>query len=331
MDGPGSSIHFEEATVGAFSGIEPFDMVIGRYVLIHQADPAAFLRRVAELARPGGVIAFHELCIREQVVQSLPSVPLWQQAGEWIAMAFQAVAPHCDAGGILTELTFTRAGLSVPNLSCECLVGGGEDSPLYALIASTLEGVIPQLVRMRILTEGTIVIETLEDRLRTAVVEARSQLVGSSVLLCLDPSLRVTGSTSKTTSQARSVEPVPECQFVPLAPVGEPPALRKGAAPRNPSVGRRGTGPRTGLGGNATLGIGQPVLEDDAASDRSWAGMSANHPPPLVGPRPTDEEAQRSGPPSLRVDYTGNRRGGREPAGRNPVVRLEVSHSLILD
>ena len=29
-------VHFEEATVGAFSGIQPFDMVIGRYVLIHQ-------------------------------------------------------------------------------------------------------------------------------------------------------------------------------------------------------------------------------------------------------------------------------------------------------
>ena len=36
-------VHFEEATVGAFSGTQPFDMVIGRYVLIHQADPVALI------------------------------------------------------------------------------------------------------------------------------------------------------------------------------------------------------------------------------------------------------------------------------------------------
>jgi 2-polyprenyl-3-methyl-5-hydroxy-6-metoxy-1,4-benzoquinol methylase len=170
-------VHFEEAAVGAFSGIEPFDMVIGRYVLVHQADPVGFIRTAADLVRPGGVVAFHELCIRGQAIHSLPEVPLWQQAGEWIVAAFQAVAPHCDAGGRLIE-HFARAGLPEPTLSCECLAGGGEDSPLYSWVASTLEGVIPQLVRMGILAEGSIVIETFEDRLRTAAVEARSQLVG---------------------------------------------------------------------------------------------------------------------------------------------------------
>ena len=170
-------VHFEEVTVGAFAGGQPFDMVIGRYVLIHQADPIAFIRKAADLARPGGVVAFHELCIRSQGVQSLPSVSLWQQAGEWIWMAFEAVAPQCDAGGRLIE-HFSRAGLPQPNLFCECLVSGGEDSPLYAWMASSLESVIPQLVRMRVLTADTIAMETFEDRLRDAVAQARSQIVG---------------------------------------------------------------------------------------------------------------------------------------------------------
>jgi 2-polyprenyl-3-methyl-5-hydroxy-6-metoxy-1,4-benzoquinol methylase len=170
-------VHFEEAEVGDFSGIEPFDMVIGRYVLIHQADPVGFIRTAAGLVRPGGVVAFQELCVRGKVIQSWPRVPLWQQAGEWIVAAFQAVAPHCDAGGRLIE-HFARAGLPEPTISCECPAGGGEDSPLYSWIASTLEGVIPQLVRMGILSEGTIAIEAFEDRLKAAAVEARSQLVG---------------------------------------------------------------------------------------------------------------------------------------------------------
>ena len=121
-----------QVSVEAFSDPEPFDAVIGRYVLIHQADPVAFIRAAASLVRPGGVVAFHELCIRGQVVQSLPSVSLWQQAGEWIRAAFQAVAPHYDAGGRLIE-HFRRAGLPQPTLFCESPVGGGEDSPSHCL------------------------------------------------------------------------------------------------------------------------------------------------------------------------------------------------------
>ena len=170
-------VHFQEATVGAFSDPEPFDAVIGRYVLIHQADPVALIRAAAGLVRPEGVVAFHELCVRGQAVQSLPTVSLWQQAGEWIRMAFQAAAPHHDAGGRLIE-HFSRAGLPQPTVFCESPVGRGEDSPLIAWIADTLESFVPQLAKMRILTADTIAIDTFEDRLRTAVVEAQSQLVG---------------------------------------------------------------------------------------------------------------------------------------------------------
>jgi ubiquinone/menaquinone biosynthesis C-methylase UbiE len=171
------NVDFEEVSVEDFSDPEPFDAAIGRYVLVHQADPVALIRAAASRVRPGGVVAFHELCAHEQIVQSLPSVSLWQQAWEWSRMAFQAVAPHCDAGGRLIE-HFSRAGLPQPALFCECPVGGGEASPFYAWTAETLESFLPQLLRMGILTADTVAIETFEDRLRNAVVEARSQVVG---------------------------------------------------------------------------------------------------------------------------------------------------------
>ena len=38
------NIRFEQASVEGFSSPEPFDLVIGRYILIHQADPVGFLR-----------------------------------------------------------------------------------------------------------------------------------------------------------------------------------------------------------------------------------------------------------------------------------------------
>jgi SAM-dependent methyltransferase len=172
-----ANVHFEATSVGAFRGVEPFDLVVGRYVLVHQSDPAAFVRTAANLARPGGVVAFHELCITGRPLGSLPDVPLWQQAGEWIDTAFRAVAPHCDAGGRLFEI-FDRAGLPGPTVTCECLVGGGADSLLYGWIAATLAGVLPQLVKMQVVAVDAVAIDSFESRLRSAVVEARSQVVG---------------------------------------------------------------------------------------------------------------------------------------------------------
>jgi SAM-dependent methyltransferase len=170
-------VDFRNVSVDEFSDAEPFDAVVGRYVLIHQADPVALIRTAADFARPGGVVAFHELCIQGQFFQSYPTVSLWQQVGDWLRTAFQATTPHCNAGGRVIE-HFARAGLGQPNLFCECLVGGGEDSPLYAWVADTLASVMPPLIRMQIATADSIAIETIEDRLRKAVVKAISQIVG---------------------------------------------------------------------------------------------------------------------------------------------------------
>jgi 2-polyprenyl-3-methyl-5-hydroxy-6-metoxy-1,4-benzoquinol methylase len=169
-------VRFEESSVESFADPGCFDVVVGRYVLIHQADPAAFLSRVAGLARPGGVVAFHELNI-DSAFRSLPAVPLWEQTGEWIRLAFRSMLPHRDAGGRLIE-HFSRAGLPQPTLFCECEVGGDDDSPLYAWAAETLASLLPQLFRQEIVTAEAVGIDSLEARLREAVVAARSQVVG---------------------------------------------------------------------------------------------------------------------------------------------------------
>jgi ubiquinone/menaquinone biosynthesis C-methylase UbiE len=56
---------FHEAAVDTFVDSAGFDLVVGCYVLIHQTNPAAFLRAAARLAKPGGTIAFHELRLRD--------------------------------------------------------------------------------------------------------------------------------------------------------------------------------------------------------------------------------------------------------------------------
>jgi 2-polyprenyl-3-methyl-5-hydroxy-6-metoxy-1,4-benzoquinol methylase len=54
------NIEFREGSAEAFTTRIPFDFGIGRYVLVHQPDPASFIRAIAKNVRPGGVVAFHE-------------------------------------------------------------------------------------------------------------------------------------------------------------------------------------------------------------------------------------------------------------------------------
>jgi ubiquinone/menaquinone biosynthesis C-methylase UbiE len=167
-------ITFQNVPLDAFSGADLFDCVMGRYVLVHQADPVDFLRRATRLVRRGGVIAFHEVDLAGGF-NSRPQVWRWDAAGNLILAAFQEVLPHYDAANRLVE-HFCEAGLPVPNLFREILVSGGVDSPLYEWLAHTMRSVWPQLVEMGIVTETAKPAETLASKIRSAVVDARSQI-----------------------------------------------------------------------------------------------------------------------------------------------------------
>jgi ubiquinone/menaquinone biosynthesis C-methylase UbiE len=167
---------FRDVELAAFSDSDGFDCVIGRYVLIHQADPTSFLQAAARLARPGGIVALHEVDLTAGL-RSLPIVWRWNAVAELALAAFREALPHHDAANRLIE-HFSNAGLPAPNLFCEVPVGGGENSPLYTWLAETLRSMQPQLVRMGVLADEALSIETFESRLRTAVLDAHSQILG---------------------------------------------------------------------------------------------------------------------------------------------------------
>jgi SAM-dependent methyltransferase len=167
-------IKFQASSVEAYDSDPTFDLVIGRYVLIHQSDPIGFLRAAARHIRPGGYIAFHEIRL-PQPFESWPFVPLWDVIGNFIRMACQSALPHYDVGERLIDC-FSKAGLPEPELFCETPIGGGIDSPLYHWVAETLRSFLPQLEKMRVICGSSIDIDTLESRLRRAIVNASSQI-----------------------------------------------------------------------------------------------------------------------------------------------------------
>ena len=166
------NITFHEGAVANSDGPAPFDLAIGRYVLMHQADPAVMIRAAASHVRRGGVVAFHEIAVFG-TFEMRPSVPLWRQSLDLIRKAFLSVLPHFDAAGRLIE-HFHRAGLGQPTVFCEAPVAGGADSLAYAWAAETLRSVMPQLQTMGVPT-AEIEIDTLEDRLRSAAIKVHGQ------------------------------------------------------------------------------------------------------------------------------------------------------------
>jgi 2-polyprenyl-3-methyl-5-hydroxy-6-metoxy-1,4-benzoquinol methylase len=165
---------FRPAAVEEFAGDGPFDAVVGRYVLVHQADPAAFLRAAARNVRPGGVIAVHELDFSRPGPDSAPEVPAWEQAITWQKRAIAAATTHADAGSRLLS-HFAAAGLPPPQVHGEFMTGGGPASPLYRYAAEAVRTLLPVLARIGVPAEE-IGIETLEARLRSAVVDAGAQV-----------------------------------------------------------------------------------------------------------------------------------------------------------
>jgi ubiquinone/menaquinone biosynthesis C-methylase UbiE len=158
-----------------------FDAVIGRCVLVHQSDPAAFLKKAASLLRTDGILAFEEPDLVNKITP-LPRAPGVELAIDMILSALRGSLENYDAGARLTE-HFFNAGLPWPNLFGESIIDGGEEPAFYTWLAGTLLTVMPQIERMGLTTDKTPTLEDLEDRLQAAVRDAHSQ-IESPVHIC---------------------------------------------------------------------------------------------------------------------------------------------------
>ena len=154
----------------------PFDVVLGRYVLMFQADPAAMLRRLAKHVRPGGIIVFHEADCNE--AHSIPVVATYDRCWQWVMAAMQGA--DTSLGARLPSV-FISAGLPAPSMRLEALVGGAsESSNCIDLVVGLVATLLPQIERLGVATAAQVGLGTLRDRLMNETVAASSLLIGRS-------------------------------------------------------------------------------------------------------------------------------------------------------
>jgi SAM-dependent methyltransferase len=167
-------IEFVIASDEAFPDRPAFDAAIGRYVLHHQSDPVAMVRRAATAVRRGGVVAFQEPAGHISA-HTLPIVDLYAKSETYLSSVFCAMLPHRDVGGRLIAC-FEEAGLPTPRLIWESIAGGHE-SPLWRLLAMTYRSMLPHIARLGLAPADVGDPGTLADRLVAEAVAVRAQIV----------------------------------------------------------------------------------------------------------------------------------------------------------
>jgi ubiquinone/menaquinone biosynthesis C-methylase UbiE len=110
---PLANVTFKCGDPAAMAFDEPFDAVVGRYILQFLPDPSAALARLSSHLRPGGVIFFHEL--DWDGARSSPLVPTYDRVCGWIMRTIEAGGSQIRLGADLSSV-FERAGFPDPPL-----------------------------------------------------------------------------------------------------------------------------------------------------------------------------------------------------------------------
>ena len=165
------TVHFMRSAIDAIALDEPVDAVVGRLILMHLPDPAATLRHLSSLVRPGGVIAFSENDIT--AARSIPDMPLFGQVTAGIVRAFEAMGLSPRFGTTLHTI-FADAGLGAPQLTLGTPIGTAADTDILAYAAEVWRLVFPIAQRADTAVDDLADIDEFVPRFREEALAANA-------------------------------------------------------------------------------------------------------------------------------------------------------------
>lgn len=171
------NISFVHSDFAHYRPDAPLDGIVGRLVLMYQADPAAALSQVAKHLRPGGVIAFIEPWFR--LMEGPESTT--KTAATCIVETLRRSGAHIDLGPRMHR-TFQAAGLPVPEMRFEAVMDGREDSQLYQYIADTVESLLPKALEYGIPGADKLDIATLPKQIHAEMNAVGYAMVVATVV-----------------------------------------------------------------------------------------------------------------------------------------------------
>ncbi len=175
--GCSSWVSFQATNLEDFFTSEPFDAVVGRYILFYQPDAAATIRHLTRLLKPGGIVAFHEMDFSNENT-SYPACEVWDDACRLLSEVFRRGGAPPDFGRRMGKV-FLDSGLPFPTVVAEAVMGAGRGSFLYPWIANTLLSLVPRMADLGLTQPVGIALDhTLATKLEETVVALGCQITG---------------------------------------------------------------------------------------------------------------------------------------------------------
>jgi SAM-dependent methyltransferase len=154
-------VRYVQTDVLALPVDQPFDAGVGRYILMYVKDPAAVLRDVARLVRPGGVVAFLDTSF-QSFLDECEDLPLWRDAARVMTDVFWRNGADTEMGRHLSA-AFVGAGLPEPETETYTLTGSER------WMSDCLISLRPQIEALRIPVAHLGDLGTLQQRLMDEV------------------------------------------------------------------------------------------------------------------------------------------------------------------
>ena len=158
------NVEFGAGSIASIAFDREFDAAVGRFVLMFIDQPRAVLRRLREVLRPGGIVAFQEPVGDVHGVSSTWQ-PLLSSILDLLTATFERSGAHPSIGQDLYALMLEAGFEPEPTPIAEIALHTRDQLPgarRWALFARSL---LPKIVEYGLATEAEIDVETLEARL----------------------------------------------------------------------------------------------------------------------------------------------------------------------
>jgi len=143
------------------SGIGVYDAIVGRRILMYLPNPVGVLRKLSELLKEDGVVAFQEIDSTVSVSRAEP-IPLHEKVNGWIWKTIEKEGANINMGFTLPSL-LKESGFSVGNIKAEANIQGQKShSPLVEVVRAMLH----RIVEHGVADKAEIDIDSLEKRLK---------------------------------------------------------------------------------------------------------------------------------------------------------------------
>lgn len=165
----------DESLIPKISNGHRFDAVVGRLVLTQQKQLDTVLSKFAAFARPGGILAFHEIHISAHHLFTV-TLPLMEKVMDLILQTFLRSGILPDRGNRMRH-AFDSLGITHQRLLLHGKLKSGPDSMAYDFISRTFASLYPIMQQHGLVQPHSFSLETLAQDLREEAIQAHSFFV----------------------------------------------------------------------------------------------------------------------------------------------------------